>query len=110
MKYGNDYENIPKLNAKNVNPMSLRPDVYVYSDGIVNLVFIGKLGADGYIIVDTGMPTQAQDSIQTARDLYGQTSKPKQIILTHGDEVYGNHTFNHFTYNNIICCFIFIYY
>lgn len=25
----------------------------------------------------------------------------RQIILTHEDEVYGNHTFNHFTYNNI---------
>lgn len=84
MKYGNDYENIPKLNGRNFDPVSLRPDVYVYSDGIVNLVFIGKLGADGYVIVDTGMPSQAQDIIQTARDLYGQTSKPKQIILTHG--------------------------
>lgn len=84
MKYGEDYKSIPVTSLNHGEAKAVRPDVYVYTDKIVNLVFIGRLGADGYVIVDTGMPNQAETIIKTAKDLYGQSSKPKAIILTHG--------------------------
>src|SRR5699024_8272857 len=84
MEYGKDYKPIPVTSLKSGEITALRPDIRVYTDQISNLIFVGKLGSDGYVIVDTGMPGGAENIIEAAKDLFGQSSKPRAIILTHG--------------------------
>jgi len=81
MQYGKDYHYVPVTNVKSGKVTPVRSNVTMLTTQISNVIFIGTLGIDGYVIVDTGMPHQAEEVIQTAKDLYGSSSKPRAIIL-----------------------------
>ncbi|MRH44754.1 MBL fold metallo-hydrolase [Aquibacillus halophilus] len=62
--------------------LNVAPDIYCYTDQIVNLVFIGT--KDSFVLVDAGMPRSSTEIIQQAEDHFGNNASPKAIILTHG--------------------------
>ncbi|MEC3883732.1 MBL fold metallo-hydrolase [Halobacillus sp. HZG1] len=58
-------------------------DLAFYRTLIVNVIFIGKEGADDWVLVDCGIGHYCKRIMEAAEKRYGQT-KPKAIILTHG--------------------------
>ncbi|MFD1396386.1 MBL fold metallo-hydrolase [Kroppenstedtia eburnea] len=61
------------------------PDLYCYTDQIVNLVLVGNPDpGDHWVLVDTGMPGTAHRIVDIAEKRFGENSPPQAIILTHG--------------------------
>lgn len=60
----------------------VRPDVYCYTNQIVNLVMIGDREAGDWFLVDAGMPHSAEEIHAVAEDRFGRP--PKAVVLTHG--------------------------
>lgn len=61
------------------------PDVYCYTNQIVNLCFVGSPEqTNEWVLVDTGMPESANRIVDAVEDRFGENSPPKAIILTHG--------------------------
>lgn len=50
----------------------LRPDVFYYTNQIVNIVFIGEPGSNNWLLVDAGMPHSAKEVIAVARERFGE--------------------------------------
>lgn len=84
MRYGDDYKKLPVYSKESGKGREVTEDVYVFTDQIVNLVFIGKPGDESYVIIDAGMPKRSETIIQAAEDRFGTDAKPSAIILTHG--------------------------
>jgi glyoxylase-like metal-dependent hydrolase (beta-lactamase superfamily II) len=59
------------------------PDVYCYTNKIVNLCFVGYPNGE-FVLVDAGMPKSADEIMSAARERFGDNAYPKAIILTHG--------------------------
>lgn len=61
------------------------PDVYCYTNKIVNLCFAGDpKETKQFVLIDAGMPNSAVEIKQAAAERFGAGSSPKAIILTHG--------------------------
>lgn len=61
------------------------PDLYCYTDQIVNVVLVGNPDpGDHWVLVDTGMPGTANRIVDIAEKRFGENSPPQAIILTHG--------------------------
>lgn len=84
MRYGDDYKKLPVYSKESGKGTEVVPDVYVFTDQIVNVIFIGIPGNDEFIIVDTGMPKRGDKIIEAAKERFGPDAKPSAIILTHG--------------------------
>lgn len=59
------------------------PDLYSYTNQIVNICLVGD-SADNFVLVDTGMPESSERLVRVIEERFGENSKPKAIILTHG--------------------------
>ncbi|WP_156857112.1 MBL fold metallo-hydrolase [Oceanobacillus sp. AG] len=59
------------------------PDLYCYTNQIVNICLVGD-SADDFVLIDTGMPESSGRIIEAIEERFGADSKPKAIILTHG--------------------------
>jgi glyoxylase-like metal-dependent hydrolase (beta-lactamase superfamily II) len=59
------------------------PDVYCYTNKIVNLYFVGHQKNE-FVLVDAGMPKSADEIIGEAKERFGENACPKAIFLTHG--------------------------
>lgn len=59
------------------------PDLYSYTNQIVNICLVGD-SADDFVLVDTGMPESSERLVRVIEERFGENSKPKAIILTHG--------------------------
>lgn len=84
MKYGEDYKKIPVYSKDSGKGTEFLPDVYVYVDQIVNVLFIGDPKEESFVIVDTGMYGRSDKIIEAAQERFGSDARPKAIILTHG--------------------------
>ncbi|PLS05879.1 MBL fold metallo-hydrolase [Neobacillus cucumis] len=62
--------------------VSVLPDVYCYTDQIVNLVVVGT--PYEFVLIDTGMPKSAEQIKDMIKERFGENAVPKAIILTHG--------------------------
>ncbi|MBM4761900.1 MBL fold metallo-hydrolase [Bacillus sp. B15-48] len=82
LSYGSDYKYIPTTSIGSGVGISVLPDIYSYTVQIVNICFVGN--EDHFVLVDAGMPGSAEEIIATTEERFGQGSKPKAIILTHG--------------------------
>lgn len=62
------------------------PDVTCFRTILSNVIFVGEQGAPGgeWVLVDAGFPYSAPMILSAARQRYGENSKPKAIVLTHG--------------------------
>lgn len=60
-------------------------DLYCYTNQIVNLCCVRNLeNTEEWVLVDTGMPESANRIVEVVEKLFGENTKPKAIILTHG--------------------------
>ncbi|MCF6411658.1 MBL fold metallo-hydrolase [Pseudalkalibacillus salsuginis] len=59
------------------------PDVYSYTNQIVNLFFVMNK-SDDWVLVDAGMPKSKEKIIEAVEKQFGQNHPPKAVILTHG--------------------------
>ena len=58
------------------------PDIAYLRTVLVNVVFLGT--ADGWVLVDTGIPGSGDAIKKAAEALFGPGARPQAIILTHG--------------------------
>jgi glyoxylase-like metal-dependent hydrolase (beta-lactamase superfamily II) len=84
MYYGKDYKKLPVYSTESGEGVEVRPDVYMFTDQIANLIFVGRPEASEFVIVDTGMPKRGETVIKAAKERFGENARPKAIILTHG--------------------------
>jgi glyoxylase-like metal-dependent hydrolase (beta-lactamase superfamily II) len=84
MHYGDDYKKLPVTSTTSGEGIEVRPDVYMFTDQIVNVVFIGNPRSKEFVIVDTGMPKRAEEIIEAAYEHFGEGARAQAIILTHG--------------------------
>lgn len=84
------YENMHESNDKKFIPMTsissrtgkeVKPDIYYYTDQIVNICFIGK-PEENWVLIDSGLPESASEIEKVVEHRFGR--KPQAIILTHG--------------------------
>lgn len=65
--------------------IAVLPDVYCYTNQIVNLCFVGDpIESNEFVLVDAGMPKSVDEIKNAAVERFGENSLPKAIVLTHG--------------------------
>lgn len=62
--------------------MAVAPDVYCYTNQIVNLAMVGK--EDGFVLIDAGMPGAANEIKEAIAERFNVSARPRSIVLTHG--------------------------
>nr|WP_066069508.1 MBL fold metallo-hydrolase [Neobacillus soli] len=63
----------------------VQPDIYCYTDQIVNLVLVGNPSeTKEFVLIDTGMPKSAEEIKEMVQERFGEQARPKAIVLTHG--------------------------
>ncbi|MCJ8520789.1 glyoxylase-like metal-dependent hydrolase (beta-lactamase superfamily II) [Pseudorhizobium tarimense] len=50
---------------------------------IVNVIFYGDPGRDGWVLIDTGLPTSRSTIIECAERRFGENTRPAAILMTH---------------------------
>ncbi len=84
MRQSSDNHIIPMTSVSTGRGKEVRPDVYYYTNQIVNIVMIGKPGTEKWALIDAGMPKSGSAIIEAVEDRFGKGSKPEVILLTHG--------------------------
>lgn len=84
MKYGDDYKFLPVTSKENGKGIEVLPDLYQYTVQIVNVIFYGNPDDNQFVLIDAGMPKSSEKIIEAAKERFGENSRPKAIILTHG--------------------------
>jgi len=82
MKQSDDNKFIPMTSVAAGKGREIRPDVFYYTNQIVNVIFLGLPGGE-WVLVDAGMPHSGSTIIKEARTRFGD-KKPLAIVLTHG--------------------------
>jgi glyoxylase-like metal-dependent hydrolase (beta-lactamase superfamily II) len=62
--------------------IAVLPDVYCYTNQIVNLALVGN--ENEFVLVDAGMPKNADEIIEMIAEHFGEHAQPSAIVLTHG--------------------------
>ena len=83
LKQSADNHFIPMTSIGAGKVKELAADVCYYTNQIVNVVFVGLPGSDGWVLIDAGMPGSAKKILSVAQDRFGD-KKPAAIFLTHG--------------------------
>lgn len=84
MHQSEDNKFIPMTSFSSGKGTEVRPDVFCYTNQIVNIVFIGDPQSGHWVLIDAGMPKSSSEIISVAEDRFGIGSSPAAIILTHG--------------------------
>jgi glyoxylase-like metal-dependent hydrolase (beta-lactamase superfamily II) len=83
MKQSDDNRFIPMTSIDSGIGREVRPDVFYYTNQIVNVIMIGNPTGD-WFLVDAGMPKCGAEIQKVAEKRFGKDHPPKAIILTHG--------------------------
>jgi glyoxylase-like metal-dependent hydrolase (beta-lactamase superfamily II) len=83
MKESSDNRSIPMTSAANGNGVEVKPDLYYYTNQIVNVIMVGSPGGE-WVLIDAGMPKCGAEIKDVAEERFGKGSRPECIILTHG--------------------------
>jgi glyoxylase-like metal-dependent hydrolase (beta-lactamase superfamily II) len=76
---------LPMTSIGNGVGIAVLPDVYCYTDQIVNLVLFGNPNeSNEFVLIDAGMPKSADEIKKVAKERFGENARPKAVILTHG--------------------------
>lgn len=75
---------IPMTSISSGKGVEVLPDVYCYTNQIVNIIMLGDPAEGSWILVDAGMPTSGKEIISAAKSRFGDNNPPKAIVLTHG--------------------------
>jgi glyoxylase-like metal-dependent hydrolase (beta-lactamase superfamily II) len=73
---------IPMTSIASGKSQSVLPDLHYLTVQIVNVIFVGD--PSGWVLVDAGMPQSAEMICSEAEKRFGEETRPKAIILTHG--------------------------
>ncbi len=84
MKQSDDSHIIPMTSVLSGKGQEVRPDVYYYTNQIVNLIFIGEAKSQKWTLVDAGMPGSGKEILAEAEKRFGEGNPPQSILLTHG--------------------------
>ncbi len=84
MSYGDDYHDLPVTSVGSGKEQEAAPGVFYLTVQIVNVIFVRLEGNTGWVLVDAGMPGSADNIVASARDSFGEHSRPEAIVLTHG--------------------------
>jgi len=83
MHQSDDNKYIPMTSIRSGRGEEVGPDVFYYTNQIVNLVMLGTPGEPNWVLVDAGMPKSGEEIKELARTRFGD-HKPYAIVLTHG--------------------------
>lgn len=76
---------LPMTSIESGVGIEVLPDLYCYTNKIVNLCFVGNRSEVGeFILVDAGMPKSANEIVTEVAERFGEKNHPKAIVLTHG--------------------------
>lgn len=84
MSYGSDYKFIPATSVGSGVGIEVLPDLFSHTIQIVNIHLVGNPETGEFVLIDAGMPRSANEIIATVERRFGENSRPKAIILTHG--------------------------
>lgn len=84
MEQSKDNKYIPMTSIHSGKGREVRPDVFYYTNQIVNFVMLGYPDQRDWILVDAGMPKSGSEIIKVAEKRFGAGHGPAAIILTHG--------------------------
>lgn len=84
LTYGEDYKYIPATSIESGIGTEVLPDLYSYTIQIVNIILVGHPDEREFVLIDAGMPYSAEKIISETERRFGEGSRPKAIILTHG--------------------------
>jgi glyoxylase-like metal-dependent hydrolase (beta-lactamase superfamily II) len=73
---------LPMSSVSNGVGTAVLKDIFCYTNKIVNIVLVDV--ADGFVLIDAGMPKCADEIKGMVENRYGEGAKPRAIILTHG--------------------------
>lgn len=72
---------IPMTTVSSGSGVEIAPDVFSFTTQFVNVCFVGH--SDHWVLIDAGTPKSAQMIIDEAKERFGNSAKPKAIVLTH---------------------------
>ncbi|MFD1850646.1 MBL fold metallo-hydrolase [Oceanobacillus bengalensis] len=84
ISHGDDYKYIPTTSVNSGIGMAVLPDMFCHTIQIANVCFVGHPETEDFVLVDAGMPKSANKIISVTEERFGESSRPKAIILTHG--------------------------
>ncbi|MFD2445116.1 MBL fold metallo-hydrolase [Bacillus sp. CGMCC 1.16607] len=84
ISYGDDYRFIPATSIGSGIGIAVLPDLYCHTIQIVNICLVGKPESNDLVLIDAGMPGSADEIISAVEERFGEGSRPKAILLTHG--------------------------
>jgi len=62
----------------------IAPDLAYKKTLLVNVVFHGRAGERGWVLIDAGIPGSADAIYKAAAERFGESTPPAAIVLTHG--------------------------
>jgi glyoxylase-like metal-dependent hydrolase (beta-lactamase superfamily II) len=62
----------------------VRPDIYYYTNQIVNFVMVGDPSGTDWVLIDAGMPKSGHKILEVATERFSRNNRPSAIFLTHG--------------------------
>lgn len=75
---------IPMTSVSAGQGREVTPDVFYYTNQIVNVIMMGDPDSGKWVLTDAGMPKSGSAIIAVAESRFGKNVKPEAIILTHG--------------------------
>jgi len=85
MEQSKDNKFIPMTSKSSGKGREVRPDVYYYTNQIVNVIMVGDpKGTEPWVLIDAGMPKSGGELIKAAEERFGRDRQPAAILLTHG--------------------------
>jgi glyoxylase-like metal-dependent hydrolase (beta-lactamase superfamily II) len=79
-----DSSYIPMTSISSGKGVEVLPDVFCYTNQIVNVIMLGHPRQGSWVLVDAGMPQSGKEIISVAKERFGEDNPPTAIILTHG--------------------------
>lgn len=84
ISYGDDYKFVPATSIGSGMSLEVLPDLYCHTIQIVNICLVGHPETKDFVLIDAGMPRSADEIISVTEERFGDQSRPKAILLTHG--------------------------
>jgi len=84
MKQSDDNRFIPLSIINTGKGREVRPDVYYYTNQIVNFAMVGDPNGTDWVLIDAGMPGSGDKIIDVATQRFPHHNRPSAIFLTHG--------------------------
>lgn len=76
---------LPMYSIKSGVGVEVLPNIFCYTNQIVNVIMVGNPEhPEDWVLIDTGMPESVDRIVEAAEERFGEGSRPKAIILTHG--------------------------